>query len=580
MLLISKKAKSLAKHPLKAMNLLWSRLHAKGVSWAALLAISVFFLSVIFVLLTLDYTSSGTYSSLFDDAMISMRYARNIAHGLGPYWNASDKVEGFTNPFWTYLMSTVYFLTGSNDRAAPVAIQILSAGFLSSNCYAFAIISGKLKFQAGTLPVSGHKLNLLWIGASLSPVLFYPNVYWSLMGMEVALLTVISSLIFIIVFEDEIVGQLESTCSSSIKLFFVFIACAVGQSTRPDFLLFPVSVLAVKLITRRNAGSPQYLQFSLSALAGLLLGICTIAIWRIHYFGTIVPNTYLLKVKGVDIGIQLASGFGFVAPMLAYYLCFLILSLYILITRKRYATPLYASVVYFIVSLAYQIRVGGDPWSYWRVFSTAFVLMSFSSFVALMPRVSSREALFNIEGPPKVIALRSYFHSALPHLLWISILISNFNFLKTDLIRPLKASLINREPFSVYQVADNRQNIKTAKFLSRILPKKSKIAVFWAGTIPYYMPEYYAVDFLGKSDKYIASLADRGGPSWGGMKTVPGHNKYDLNWTLDTYFPDWIQYSEWGKDNLQFNKKFTDSYSYCSKSKGFLKNKFMALCNS
>src|SRR5439155_3954388 len=32
-----------------------------------------------------------------DDAYITFRYASNLAHGLGPVWNAGERVEGYTN---------------------------------------------------------------------------------------------------------------------------------------------------------------------------------------------------------------------------------------------------------------------------------------------------------------------------------------------------------------------------------------------------------------------------------------------------------------------------------------------------
>jgi hypothetical protein len=39
---------------------------------------------------------------LFDDAMISMRYARNFAEGYGLIWNPGQApIEGYTNWLWT-----------------------------------------------------------------------------------------------------------------------------------------------------------------------------------------------------------------------------------------------------------------------------------------------------------------------------------------------------------------------------------------------------------------------------------------------------------------------------------------------
>ena len=51
------------------------------------------------------------YFNLFDDAMISMRYGWNLAHGRGLVWNAGDveRVEGYTNLLMTLVMSVATF---------------------------------------------------------------------------------------------------------------------------------------------------------------------------------------------------------------------------------------------------------------------------------------------------------------------------------------------------------------------------------------------------------------------------------------------------------------------------------------
>src|SRR3954471_24705387 len=45
---------------------------------------------------------SGRRFTLFDDAMISMRYGQTLADGHGFVWYpGAPKVEGYTNPLWT-----------------------------------------------------------------------------------------------------------------------------------------------------------------------------------------------------------------------------------------------------------------------------------------------------------------------------------------------------------------------------------------------------------------------------------------------------------------------------------------------
>lgn len=78
-----------------------------------------------------------------------------------------------------------------------------------------------------------------------------------------------------------------------------------------------------------------------------------------------------------------------------------------------------------------------------------------------------------------------------------------------------------------------RNNIKTAIRIGKILRKDSLISIFWGGTIPYYSTQFYSVDLLAKSDKYIANLKERGRVSWNNIITVPGHNKYHLKGSLN-----------------------------------------------
>jgi len=40
-----------------------------------------------------------------DDAFISFRYARNLVAGHGLVWNVGERVEGFTNPLWTFAIA-------------------------------------------------------------------------------------------------------------------------------------------------------------------------------------------------------------------------------------------------------------------------------------------------------------------------------------------------------------------------------------------------------------------------------------------------------------------------------------------
>src|SRR5258708_26013081 len=67
------------------------------------------------------------YFTLFDDAMISMRYASNLAHGHGLVWNAGGAhVEGYTNFLWALWMAALHLIPGV--PAADRALLIVASG--------------------------------------------------------------------------------------------------------------------------------------------------------------------------------------------------------------------------------------------------------------------------------------------------------------------------------------------------------------------------------------------------------------------------------------------------------------------
>src|ERR671920_1614834 len=73
------------------------------------------------------------YFALFDDAMISMRYAWNLSHGAGLVWNPGEYVEGYTNLLMTLLMSVPTLVLDKAD--AVLAIQILGIVLMLVNAY-------------------------------------------------------------------------------------------------------------------------------------------------------------------------------------------------------------------------------------------------------------------------------------------------------------------------------------------------------------------------------------------------------------------------------------------------------------
>src|SRR5919202_1675726 len=67
--------------------------------------------AALFIFRTSYVIDGERYFSLFDDEMISMRYARNLALGSGFVWNpGGERVEGYSNLLWVLYMALVHLL--------------------------------------------------------------------------------------------------------------------------------------------------------------------------------------------------------------------------------------------------------------------------------------------------------------------------------------------------------------------------------------------------------------------------------------------------------------------------------------
>src|SRR5690348_15647673 len=108
------------------------------------------------------------YFSLFDDAMISMRYADNLAHGHGLVWNGmapAEHVEGFTNPLMVGVMAIAILLFGK--VGGVLAIQVFGLLLLALDIWLV------LKITARLLPKNQFYDTALFLTFIFS-VTFYP----------------------------------------------------------------------------------------------------------------------------------------------------------------------------------------------------------------------------------------------------------------------------------------------------------------------------------------------------------------------------------------------------------------------
>ena len=453
------------------------------------------------------------YFNLFDDAMISMRYAWNFSHGRGLVWNAGEaqRVEGYTNLLMTLMMSVATFLL--EKRYAVLAIQLTGIFFMLGS----AFFTLKIFQLIGPERYNTFKYFLLAL-----ILLYYPLNYWSLMGMETGMLAfLLSAGVFYSL------KYVDAPTRSASPIFLASLCFGLAFLTRNDSLIFAVLAFLYFLPALKLGHKQIYLFLAAGALySSFVFGQTA---FRYFYYGAIVPNTYTLKLVGMPLMERLRNGWGFINPFLLKETSFIILFALAGVFFKFSRQKLYL-LGFFLAAVCYQIYVGGDPWNYWRI---------------MAPTMPFLFILF-LEGSADALRL---FPKLKPDLAF-SILILSLTFCGLYLMdaRFLRQMSLLDLP---YDNGAAHKHTDIAIAINALTDENATIGVIWAGTIPYYA-DRPAIDFLGKSDPYIANLPPdlSGQMSWLGMNSVPGHNKYDLNYSIKKLLPTYVQEFEVGSQNL------------------------------
>jgi arabinofuranosyltransferase len=486
----------------------------------AFVAITLLFCawSAAFIVRTSHLATDGhRYFCLFDDAMISMRYAWNLSHGTGLVWNAGERVQGYTNLLMTLIMSAATYVF--ERSAAVLSVQILGIALMLGTASIAAAISRALHHAP----------------SSRDPIVFflvlgyYPLVYWSLLGMETGLLALLlaagvwSALRYV---RD---GRTQQVLASSLCF-------GLAVLTRMDGVLFAVltfGYLAWVAVCRGSRRTWWHVAVFAAIVAVFVIGQ---TMFQYSYYGEPLPNTYTLKLTGMPLMLRLQNGAGFVGPFVRESAVILLLAVAgAWLTRTSQAVLLIAPLV---TGLSYEVYVGGDPWNYWRIMAPcmplALVLVSeaVDAIAAALRGASPRWPVSRWPAAPHAIVAAG---CALLVLLSASV-----RFLP-------EISLL----YKPLQTGNGAENIETALILDRLTTPEATVAVLFAGTIPYYL-DRRAIDVLGKSDRYIAHLPPdlSGSVSWAGMSSVPGHNKYDFDYSIKRLAPTYVQVMRWGRADL------------------------------
>jgi len=401
---------------------------------------------------------------LDEDQMISMRYARNLVDGQGLVWNPGEYVEGYTNFGWVMIMAVVHLLP-IPDQLMPVEMQIISAAI----CIAVVVAAAQLLAEFAPRGLSFTLPVLLVLLLSCTDIM-----YWAVSGFETILVTALHL---------AVVLRAVSGCRLDAKLLLPLAFIPIVRSDGMHIWLGDAALILWLAENRRQA--------ALLLLASLTPFVAHLA-FRLAYYGELLPNTYYLKVTGLDS--RWSRGFEYLGGFLNGYAVALILGAAVVASQWRRDMRTRSFVTSLLPPAFFAVYVGGDFMGDFRLFAHVMPEVFVWAVVGATKLATTPASRIGLLSLPLVVI-------ALPRI--------------TNPTETFMHVSRNGKPFEA---------VIAAAMLQKNASADATVAVIAAGIIPYFT-HLKSIDLLGKTDLHIARLPMK-------EDAIVGHGKVDTAYSF------------------------------------------------
>lgn len=425
-----------------------------------------------------------------DDAFITFRYADHLADGLGPNWNSTGHVEGYTSFLWMAL------LAGVSKSGIPVidAARILT--YLTTFGTMVAVIA-VWRFWSRE-DSSGSLASPLIPATALVALAIVDNVaFWGFSGLETPLYMLLLTGSALVFMRERRTGGLPWSA----------VAFACVAMTRPEGLVAAAVTGLFMLDGIQHAAERRTLLLRAATWAGTFWALYgAYFAWRFAYYGHFYPNTYYAKTEVALViyerGADYLSG-----AVVNYHLvpAFVGVALLFFTSRLRreaaYVGALSAALLLAI------IPEGGDAFGHGRLITPVLPLLYLAGIAGFAT------ALARLRIEPRQ---RGLIAAATLSVLALLLLRGSDN------------------PFLPEDRADQTERKILGLWLNEHTPDDYTIAAWAVGSIAYHS-ERAVLDLFGLTDEVIAHTdVDNFGEG------LPGHERYNADYVLDEVRPEII----------------------------------------
>lgn len=464
-------------------------------------------------LLILSFHAYYYRAFLFDDALISLRYADRLLDGDGLTWNAGERVEGYSNLLWVLSAAAL----GAMGIDLVVAIRLL--GLIAMASVVGALAYWQFRSVSPSL--------LPFAVGSLTWVLAGPTAIWAVGGMEQALVAGLLAWVLAMCLADGV------TTPPRHDRFIGFLLALLAL-TRPDGFLF-AGVVAIWIFVFSRA--ERRLRRTFTVVVPPILAVIGQTVFRWSYYHDWIPNTARIKVtpSAAHLGAGLVyAGKGLLALMPLSLVA--IGAMLWMVSKPETRRPGSLLFGLSVLWLGFVVGIGGDISGGWRHMVPFVVMMVFALVLALSKMSGALRSRYWLES----VAIA---------MLW-------FGFIQFTNAGNVRAR-------NERWVWDGRE---VGRMLGRgFSNERPLLAVTAAGALPYWsgLP---CMDLLGLNDRYLARR-----PSASAGEMWIGHGFGDSGYLLERR-PDLILFGTpaghppvFGyADELPHISAFIENYDLCN----------------
>ncbi len=358
------------------------------------------------------YAGFGRPHAGVDDADIALVYAKHLAQGHGFVYNIGDeRVEGFSCFSWVLLAALFFRLSWEPEalllffNVAVVTLALTAVVIFIDDHPELSL----LRRHRRPLPSLGGLVFLAW-------VLAVPGyVCWTTLPlMETGLWSALLISTAVVILRSVAAADLRGKDRVALSLLMPLVVL-----TRPEGIVWALFFVCLTLIVAflKSSSLGTSMRHVVAPLVGCFATVAAMTLFRVGYFGYLLPNTYYAKMSP-DVAYNLRNG-------LDYFLEFVLSNVFLplhllaiawgivamgglLVRRKASTGPASLRTAHFVVSaivllgIGVPIYMGGDHFGSFRFYQPLWPLLILPTlylFARLKERMQTNAAPRRLAGP-------------------------------------------------------------------------------------------------------------------------------------------------------------------------------------